>query len=144
MMDSTPILPNSFHPQMPWMTRDFKRFVSPRSRTAHPVKYYITDFGLSVRYSADDTNPLAVPILGGDKSVPEFRNDTTTPRNPFPTDVYYTGNLIRVYFLKARRICPHLRIRTLTNSYSRCIRIYRSWNRSSLAWSTRIQRNVQL
>ena len=47
MMDSKPILPNSYHPQSIRMSRDFKYWVSPRSRTAHPVKYYITDFGLS-------------------------------------------------------------------------------------------------
>ena len=104
MMDSTPILPKSFHPQRSRMSRDFKHFVSPRSRTAHPVKYYITDFGLSSRYSAEETNPLEVPIMGGDRSVPEFRHDKTTPRNPFPTDVYYAGNLVRTSFLQVRII----------------------------------------
>ncbi|RPD78676.1 hypothetical protein L226DRAFT_610542 [Lentinus tigrinus ALCF2SS1-7] len=100
MMDSTPILPTSFHPQSIRMSRDFKHWVSPRSRTAHPVKYYITDFGLSRRYSAEETNPLEVPIMGGDKSVPEFQKDRRTPRNPFHTDIYYMGNLIRQDFLK--------------------------------------------
>ncbi|RDX54901.1 hypothetical protein OH76DRAFT_1429087 [Lentinus brumalis] len=100
MMDSTPILPSSFHPQSIRMSRDFKRWVSPRSRTAHPVKYYITDFGLSRRYSPDETNPLEVPIFGGDKSVPEFQKDRQTPRNPFHTDIYYMGNFIRQDFLK--------------------------------------------
>lgn len=100
MIDSKPILPDSYHPQSIRMSRDFKHWVSPRSRTAHPVKYYITDFGLSRRYSAEETNPLEVPILGGDKSVPEFQNDRRTPRNPFHTDIYYMGNLVRQDFLR--------------------------------------------
>ncbi|TFK83402.1 hypothetical protein K466DRAFT_665869 [Polyporus arcularius HHB13444] len=100
MMDSRPILPNSFHPQSTDMERDFSRFLAPRSRTAHPVKYYLTDFGLSTRYSAEETNPLEIPIFGGDRTVPEFQEDRTIPRNPFPTDVYYVGNFVREYFLQ--------------------------------------------
>ena len=100
MMEWKPILPDSYHPQSTRMSRDFKHWVSPRSRTAHPVKYYITDIGLSRRYSAEETNPLEVPILGGDKSVPEFQNNRRTPRNPFHTDIYYMGNLVRQDFLR--------------------------------------------
>ncbi|KAI0744013.1 kinase-like domain-containing protein [Daedaleopsis nitida] len=100
MMEWKPILPTQFHPQRPWKTRDLKRDVRPYTRTAHPVKYYFTDFGLSRRYGPDDTNSLEVPIMGGDKTVPEFQNDPHTPRNPFHTDVYYMGNLIRRDFLE--------------------------------------------
>ncbi|TFK77755.1 hypothetical protein K466DRAFT_508139 [Polyporus arcularius HHB13444] len=100
MMDSQPILPDSFHPQSPEMSRDMKRWLTPRSRTAHPVKYYITDFGLSTRYSAEETNPLEIPIFGGDRTVPEFQQDRTIPRNPFHTDIYYMGNFIRQYFMQ--------------------------------------------
>lgn len=100
MMDSRPILPKLFHPQSPRMSLDFRYFVSPRSRTRYPVKYYFTDFGHSRRYDPDDKNPSEVPLLGGDKTVPEFRNDRSTPRNPFHTDVYYMGNLIRRYFIQ--------------------------------------------
>ncbi|KAI0744016.1 hypothetical protein C8Q80DRAFT_1184545 [Daedaleopsis nitida] len=100
MMDSRPILPKQFHPQSPRMSLDFRHFVSPRSRTRYPVKYYFTDFGHSRRYGPENKNPLEVPLLGGDKTVPEFRNDKSTPRNPFHTDVYYMGNLVRRYFLQ--------------------------------------------
>ena len=88
MMDPAPILPDMFHPQRPWRTRDCKREIRPYTRTARPVKYYFTDFGLSSQYNADVSNPLEIPILGGDKTVPEFQKDRTTPRNPFHTDVY--------------------------------------------------------
>ncbi len=100
LMDARPILPNLWHFAAPRRTRDDKKFVSPGSRTAHPVKYYWADFGLSRRYSPDDPNPLEHPIMGGDKSVPEFQKDPYSPCNPFPTDVYYVGNLIREDFLK--------------------------------------------
>ncbi|OBZ70643.1 hypothetical protein A0H81_09385 [Grifola frondosa] len=70
-----------------------------RSRAAAPTKYLYIDFGLSRRYSPEENNPLAVPILGGDRTVPEFQDDELTPRNPFHTDIYYIGNLIREDFL---------------------------------------------
>ncbi len=105
MMDSRPILPNSFHPQSTETTRDLKHWVAPRSRTTHPVKYYLMDFGLSTRYSAEETNPLEVPIFGGDRTVPEFQQDRTIPRNPFHTDIYYMGNLVRQYFMQ---VCVNL------------------------------------
>ncbi|RPD53218.1 hypothetical protein L227DRAFT_405511 [Lentinus tigrinus ALCF2SS1-6] len=100
MMDPKPILPDLFHPQHPWYTLDAKKEVRPYTRTARPVKYYFVDFGLSRRYSAEEINPLEVPIMGGDKTVPEFQNDRETPRNPFQTDIYYMGNLIRRDFLE--------------------------------------------
>lgn len=99
-MDAKPILPDMFHPQRPWRTRDYKKYVRPYTRTARPVRYYFTDFGLSTRYEADVKNPLEVPIHGGDKTVPEFQTDPTIPQNPFPTDVYYMGNLVRVNFIQ--------------------------------------------
>ena len=85
-MDPKPILPNMFHPQCPWMTRDVKKYIRPYTRTARPVKYYFAEFGISQRFSADVENPLAVPIRGGDKIVPKFQTDQVTPRNPFPDD----------------------------------------------------------
>lgn len=100
MMDPRPILPNLYHPQSPSMDRDFKHWVRPRSRTAYPVNYYIIDFGLSRRYSANETNPLADPIQGADRSVPEFQQDLLTPRNPFHTDIYYMGNFVRELYLQ--------------------------------------------
>ncbi|KAG1767444.1 hypothetical protein EDD22DRAFT_875894 [Suillus occidentalis] len=66
----------------------------------HP--YYIIDFGLSRRYDASEENPREYPIFGGDKTVPEFQNDSNVPLNPFPTDVYYLGNVIREQFLNTK------------------------------------------
>ena len=102
--------------------------VRPYTRTARPVRYYYTDFGLSRRYDSNDTNPSEVPILGGDKTVPEFQEDPYTPRNPFHTDVYYLGNLIRCDFLQVQsQPASHFRNVLM---FSRCRRTQtsRSWN----------------
>ena len=110
MMDPKPILPELYHPQQPWRMRHAVKDVRPYTRTAHPVRYYYTDFGLSRRYDPNDTNPSEVPILGGDKTVPEFQDDPHSPRNPFHTDVYYLGNLIRCDFIQVRcRSFSHFR-----------------------------------
>ena len=108
MMDGKPILPDMFHPAARQKTRDFKGWIRPYTRTARPVRYYWTDFGLSRRYAPDDLNPLEVPIIGGDRSVPEFMKDPYTPCNPFRTDVYYVGNLIREDFLQVGGPYSHL------------------------------------
>ncbi|RDX54862.1 hypothetical protein OH76DRAFT_1372287 [Lentinus brumalis] len=100
MMDPRPILPNNFHPQAPHRNLDGQGFVKPYTRTARPVKYYFTDFGISRKYSADEPDPLEVPIFGGDKTVPEHLEDPLRPRNPFRTDVYYLGSLIRTRLLQ--------------------------------------------
>lgn len=120
MMDSKPILPEMFHPQRIWRMLDGRTEVRPYTRTARPVKYYFVDYGHARRYSADDTNPLEVPLLGGDKTVPEFKNDRVTPRNPFHTDIYYMGNLIRRDFLE---VCGHVvRLLVLSERISRIAR----------------------
>ncbi|KAJ6624314.1 hypothetical protein B0H10DRAFT_1784847 [Mycena sp. CBHHK59/15] len=109
MMDGTPLYPIPYHPVEQNMKRDFSGRVSHLTRTQRPVKYYITDFGLSRRYPPGVHAPLEPIIVGGDKSVPEFRKnkDGVLPMkcDPFPTDVYYIGNLIRSDFLQVCT-CP--------------------------------------
>lgn len=85
------------------MDRQYKRKAKFFSRTARPVKYYFIDFGISRRYDADNTSPREDPIWGGDKSVPEFQ-DSDDPQDPFPTDIYYLGNMIRTHLLQVRTL----------------------------------------
>ena len=101
-MDPKPILPEGSHPQCYRRTKDMEREIRPHSRTARPVKYYLADFGMSQRCSPEVLEPLAVPLHGGDRTAPELRADSLTPRNPFPTDVYYMGDLIRRDFIQVR------------------------------------------
>ncbi|TFK57847.1 hypothetical protein BDN72DRAFT_782802, partial [Pluteus cervinus] len=76
-------------------TRRAKAF----TRTQRPPKYYFIDFGLSRQYDASETNPLEEPIMGGDRTVPEFKTDKEM-FNPFHTDIYYIGNMIREYIIE--------------------------------------------
>ncbi|KAI0796158.1 kinase-like domain-containing protein [Abortiporus biennis] len=99
MMDPKPMFPNMYHPRNIHLSRDFRKEAKSYSRTARPPKYYLIDFGLSRQYDPDITSPRELPIVGGDKSVPEFRTGLE-PMDPFPTDVYYLGNVIRVDFLQ--------------------------------------------
>ncbi|KAI0358597.1 hypothetical protein OH77DRAFT_1421003 [Trametes cingulata] len=100
MMDPRSMFPEMYHPVATDKKRDFSTPAKSYTRTQRPTRYLITDFGLSRQYDENETNPLEVPILGADRSVPEFQEDEETPRNPFPTDVYYVGNMIREDFLK--------------------------------------------
>ncbi|KAJ7282662.1 kinase-like domain-containing protein [Mycena rebaudengoi] len=103
MMDGSALASEPFHPVVYTFTRDFKGRVSYRTRTQHPVKYYLTDFGLSRRYKPEERPPLEVPIPGGDKTAPETKpiNSSDPPAcDPFPTDVYYLGNLIKEQFIQ--------------------------------------------
>ncbi|KAJ7282663.1 hypothetical protein C8J57DRAFT_1296008 [Mycena rebaudengoi] len=103
MMDASPLFSEPYHPVEPTMKRDFSGTVPHRTRTQSPVKYYLTDFGISRRYKPEERPPLEPPILGGDKSVPEFvrpsPSEPPNPCDPFPTDVYYLGNLIKEEFI---------------------------------------------
>lgn len=101
MMDASPLYPQSYHPRVINKSRDFRGSAQHKTRTQRPPKYYFIDFGISRRYNPENGSPLEDPIRGGDRSVPEFR-DLHTPCNPFPTDIYYIGNMIRQDFLQVR------------------------------------------
>lgn len=98
MMDAKDMYPDGWHAQRPFMKRDFGGTVKHLTRTQRPVRYYLIDFGISRAYDGSDPSPKEEPIFGGDRTVPEFQG-TLEPCDPFPTDVYYLGNLIREDFL---------------------------------------------
>lgn len=101
MMDPVPMFPELFHPRRQNMKRDFSGPVKPLTRTQRPTKYFFVDFGHARKYNPDDGSPLELPLFGGDRTVPEFQEDGyDKPYNPFPTDIYYLGNLIREEFLQ--------------------------------------------
>ncbi|KAJ6502021.1 kinase-like domain-containing protein [Mycena sanguinolenta] len=98
MMDGASLYHESFHPIKQDRKRDFSGKVNPfLTRTQHPVKYYLTDFGLSRRYKPEERPPLERTARGGDKSAPEM---VLRACDPFPTDVYYLGNLIKTEFIE--------------------------------------------
>jgi hypothetical protein len=101
MLDPSNMYPKPFHPTKIDRSRDFRRKAKWYSRTRRPTKYLLIDFGLSRRYDPANGPPLDKPYRGGDKSAPEHQ-DMTRPCNPFPTDVYYLGNLIREDFMQVQ------------------------------------------
>ena len=103
MFDPRPMYPQMFHPRSPEKSLDYRGSPKHSTRTACPVKYYFIDFGLSRRYNPDDGPPREHPIQGGDKSVPEFRDWNGELLDPFPTDIYYVGNMIQQVVLKVRK-----------------------------------------
>ncbi|OCH88105.1 hypothetical protein OBBRIDRAFT_735113 [Obba rivulosa] len=102
MMDPEPMFPNLYHPIFTDEKRDLSGKARYYSRTERPTKYYLIDFGLSRKYNADNLSPRELPIIGGDKTVPEFQGEKyDEASDPFPTDVYYVGNMIRQYYLQS-------------------------------------------
>jgi hypothetical protein len=73
MMDASPLYSTTPHPLKLKMKRDWSGPISHRSRTERPVKYYFTDFGISRQYKPEDFPVLESPIIGGNKTVPEFQ-----------------------------------------------------------------------
>jgi hypothetical protein len=99
MMDATPLYLDPYHPSRVKWKRDFSGRATYLTRTQRPVKYYFTDFGISRRYKPGNGPPLERQAVGGDNTVPEFQNSSQLC-NPFPTDIYYLGNMIRQNFLE--------------------------------------------
>ncbi|KAH9920144.1 uncharacterized protein B0H18DRAFT_1025314 [Fomitopsis serialis] len=75
MMDAAVMYPGMWHPHDPRYKYDHSGWATHYSRTERPPKYYYIDFGLSRKYDPTDGPPKELPILGGDKSVPEFRGE---------------------------------------------------------------------
>ncbi|TDL15498.1 hypothetical protein BD410DRAFT_816966 [Rickenella mellea] len=99
MMDPTAMYPKLYHPASTDKSLDFSGRAKHYTRTEQPPRYFFIDFGLSRRYLSTNSPILKDPICGGDKTVPEFQM-SNNPCDPFPTDVYYIGNLIREEFIQ--------------------------------------------
>ncbi len=144
MMDARPMYPDGFHPRDTLLTPDYSRIARHHSRTKRPVKYYLIDFGISVRFEENDPNPTAVPILSADRSVPEFQEDEDSARDPFPTDVYLLGNAIKRDFLLVSLDYLWIHLALAHCFIYRSTPTLSSWNLSSSPWSALIQPAVRL
>jgi len=102
MFDPSEMYPQGFHPTKLNRTRDFKGKAKRYTRTQRPPRYFLIDFGLSRQYLSREA--LDEPLRGGDKSAPEHQNGTWC--NPFHTDIYYLGNLVRQEFMQVRLAMP--------------------------------------
>ena len=96
MLDPSGMYPDGFHPVKINRSRDFKSTMQRFDRTQRPPRYYLIDFGLSRQYSS--RNAIDDPLRGDDKSAPEHQIGRRC--NPFQTDIYHLGNLVRERFIK--------------------------------------------
>ncbi len=78
------------------MTDPCKMYPNGFHRTPKACRYNFIDFGLSRQYSSRDVLDEVRP--GGDESAPEHQSVGTC--NPFRTDIYYIGNLVRNEFVE--------------------------------------------
>ena len=107
MFDSSEMYPLGFHPAQINRTRDSEgrdRRAKRYTRTQRPRRYYLIDFGLSRHYRSREA--LDEPLRGGDKSAPEHQSRALC--NPFHTDIYHLGNLVRQEFMQVRLAMPCL------------------------------------
>ncbi len=98
MFDASGMYPKGYHPIQINRSLNVKRRAKRHTRTTRPPRYYLIDFGLSRRYSS--RNALDEPLRGSDESAPEHRHGGRC--NPFRTDIYYLGNLVREHFILVR------------------------------------------
>ncbi len=101
MMDPTKMYPEGYIPERPYMKVDCSGHVSPScTRTACWPRYYLIDFGHARRYDPADGIPSEPILRGADRTAPEHSKPVAPFEcNPFPTDIYYLGNMLREYFL---------------------------------------------
>ncbi|KAJ7797156.1 kinase-like domain-containing protein [Mycena olivaceomarginata] len=109
MMDGDQMYPHGYHPAFPNMRKDFRRVIYPSAtRTMVWPRYFLIDFETSQSYDPRAGIPYEKKSGAGDKTAPEHR--TGEFFNPFPTDVYYLGSLLRRYFIECTEYeCPKRR-----------------------------------
>ncbi|KAF7297313.1 Protein kinase domain-containing protein [Mycena indigotica] len=101
--DPSLLFPDGFHPI--YISQDPQNQHKARhiSRTECWPRFFLLDFGLSRRYDPANGPPLERVIYGGDRSPPE-QHKRPAICNPFPTDIYVLGNLLKNDFVYSRRL----------------------------------------
>jgi len=97
MLDPSGMYPKGFHPVRIDRSRDFKGKPPQYNRTRRPPRYYLIYSSLTRQYNT--RNALDEPLRSGDKSAPEHWQ-LGRRCNPFRTDIYYLGNLVRERFME--------------------------------------------
>ncbi|KAL5513763.1 hypothetical protein ACEPAH_4164 [Sanghuangporus vaninii] len=97
-MDADPLFPKGFHPTASILDASGSKPAYPkRRRDVDGVRYYFIDFGISSKFELGEERKVT-GIDGQDDEVPELSE--SVPYNPFQTDIFIIGNLVRKEFLK--------------------------------------------
>ncbi|KAH9046363.1 hypothetical protein EDB83DRAFT_2404785 [Lactarius deliciosus] len=95
MFDPSNMYPKGYHISQINRSRDLKGRAKRHTRTDRPPRYYLINFGLSRKYSSREV--VDEPLRGGDETTPEHSLGGRC--NPFRTDIYNLGNVVREQFL---------------------------------------------
>ncbi|KAJ3720084.1 kinase-like domain-containing protein [Lentinula raphanica] len=96
-MDANPMYTRPYHPIEPKKRYDWSGRALHHSRTRRPPRYCFIDFGHSRIYDPTKSRPLEYALKSGGYTPPEGLEGI--PCDPFATDVFLLGNLIRTSFL---------------------------------------------
>ena len=95
-LDPSGMYPKGFHPVRINRSRDFKGKPPQYNRTQRPPRYNLIYSSVSRQYNT--RNALDEPLSGGNRSAPEHWRLGRC--NPFRTDIYYLGDLVREHFME--------------------------------------------
>ncbi len=102
MLDASELYPEGFNSVNPRLVPNHSGLEKAKhiTRTQCWPRYYLIDFGMSPRYDPSNVPPMEPLISVGDKYPPEHSIITVNPPwvdscNPFPTDVYYLGSMLK-------------------------------------------------
>ncbi|KAJ3848564.1 hypothetical protein EV368DRAFT_86473 [Lentinula lateritia] len=86
-----------YHPINSKKRYDWSGRALHHSRTRCPPRYYLLDFGQSRMYNPSEPRPSEYALKSGGYTPPE--GDADIPCDPFATDVYILGTMIRTLLL---------------------------------------------
>ena len=103
LMDADAMYPEGFHPVKTSYKRDYSGPADYIPRSVAGVRYYFTDFGISVHMPEEDRT-LVTGSLGRDQQPPELSE--TFPYDPFKLDIFIIGNMMKQEFCDASNSQP--------------------------------------
>ncbi|RDB28259.1 hypothetical protein Hypma_001452 [Hypsizygus marmoreus] len=90
MMDATPIYPQGWHFVLDSCAPNGIDLLVPLQRIDRPVRYFIVDFGLSLRFGPNQSH-LVDGLGGRDPDPPELYSEE--PSDAFKLDIFTLGNV---------------------------------------------------
>ncbi|KAJ3908074.1 kinase-like domain-containing protein [Lentinula edodes] len=96
-MDANSMYTRQYHPIKQKKRYNWSGRALHHSRTQCPPRYYFIDFGRSEMYDPSEPRPSEYALKSGGYTPPE--GDADVPCDPFATDVYILGTMIRTSFL---------------------------------------------